>query len=603
MYKETTTTKAKKNNWIKEEAIAIVENEVKTWQNATIHITEKIAFKIPDLMRTCEKNYWGIFDDPLDRLTGRPKIWYPLSEEVANVTKDNSDLDQKDVGFRTKPGGSYAMTQLTRQIVKKHLDESYFGQDLDDSAIRKAITGTAIWKVIPNGKKPCKRKLVNRLNFFIDPTSDNIQAAYRVTERGLMFPDEIRRIKGWSNTENLSSAEGLPTYDVELVKAGYGSNTKTRDVYEMWGKIPEYLITGDKKDVNEVDGHIVISGIEAGDRVCHLIERNTKKDPHSGDIIKPYEEDWATKIPGRWDGRGPVEQVLMLQVWINTIVNIRINRSYVSQLGLWKIKRGANITPQTIQKLGANGAVLVTSMDDIEQMVMQEASQSSYSDEANIRDIAKRITRTFETVSGESLPASTTATNGAIQSAAGKNAYVKNKERSGFFVERLLNRHLIPSIIESYDIKEIVRILNDDSDYDEIVDRIAYDYVIKYMDELEAMEMYLNPDQLEIALASAREQLKRRPEIFIDGIEELVASMVDCTVYMTNEELDMNATVDKLIMAANLLPEQERGDFTDMILDTLGLPVKRKKPTQNMPIQAMQQMSAQSVEQNAPVNV
>lgn len=604
---KTSTKKSQKDNWIAQEAISIVENEKKTWSNAVIYVTEKIAFKIPDLMRICEKNYWGIFDNPIDKLTGREKTWYPLSEEVANAWTDNSDLDQKDIGFRTKPGGNYSITQITRQLVKKELDESDFGQQLDDSALRKAITGTAIWKVLPNGKRPSRRKLVNRLNFFIDPTSESIQAAYRVTERALMFPDEIKRMSGWKSTDDLKSGEGLPANDADMVKAGYDSNTKSRDVYELWGKIPEYLITGDKKDTNEVDGHIVVSGIETGGAVCHLIEKNTKKDPHSGDILKPYEEDWARKIPGRWDGRGPVEQVISLQVWMNTIVNIRINRSYVSQLGLWKIKRGANITPQTIQRLGSNGAILVSSMDDIEQLVMTEASQASFADEANIRDIAKRITRTVETVTGESLPASTTATNGAIQAAAGKNAFTKIKERSGFFAERLINRHIMPSVLESEKSKkDLIRILNNDNDFDEILERIAYHYVESYQNEQEMAGLFLTPEQLDIALSSAKEQLRKKPELFIENVEDLVANLVDCTVYITNEELDMNATVDKLIMASNLVPENERADFADVILDTLGIPIpKRQKVQQNAGIASFPgaQVGGQPIQQNAPANV
>lgn len=561
----------KKTSWITEQAIALVDNERKTWENSVVYITEKVAFRMKDLIRTCEKNYWGVFDAPNDPLTGRPKIWYPLTEEVCNAYADNSDLDQKDVGFRTKPGGSYAVTQLTRQLVKNYLDETYFGQDLDDSALTKAITGTAIWKIIDRNNKRPSRRLVNRLNFYIDPTAKSIQEAYRVTERALMFADEIAGMSGWDNRDDLAIGEGLPFHDPQVIKGGFGGNVKSRDVWETWGKIPKMLITGNDKDTEEVDGHIVVSGLEAGNPVCHIIEANKNKDKDDN-IIKPYEEDWATRVPGRWDGRGPAEQVIMLQVWINTIINIRVNRSYVSQLGLWKIKRGANITPQSIQKLGANGAVLVSSMDDIEQMIMQEASQSSYMDETNIREIAKRVTRTLESITGEKLPASMSATSASIQSGAAKNAFTKIKERSGFFVERLINRHLIERLIKTVNKKDIIRILNTDDKMDEILDRIAFHYVESYQDELSEMELFLTEGQLEIAVRSAKEQLKQRPELFIENMEDLIGKYVDCSVYISNEELDMGSTVDKLTMAANLLPEQDRADVIKVIFDTMGVP-------------------------------
>jgi hypothetical protein len=402
---------------------------------------------------------------------------------------------------------------------------------------------------------------------YIDPTADSIQDAYRFTERSLMFADEILSMD-WENNK-VEAQEGLSPYDPKVNKNG--SNSKMRDVWETWGKIPKCLITGNEKDEGEVDGRIVVSGLEAGNPVCHLIEQNDKKD-NEVNVLKPYEEDWAMKVPGRWYGRGPVEQVLFLQVWINTIINIRINRSYVSQLGLWKIKRGANITAQSIQKLGANGAVLVSSMDDIEQLVMAEASQASYNDENNIRDIAKRITRTLESITGERMPASMPATNASIQMNASKNSFTKIKERSGFFAERMINRHLMGLIMKNYSRGDMIRILQNDSNIDEILDRIAMYYVDKYTDDIGMTELYLSPEQLEIALQSAKEQLKKRPELFIKLTEELVEDMVDCTVYITNEELDMGSMVDKLIMGANLLPEQDRGVVVRDIYDLLGIP-------------------------------
>jgi len=560
------------SSWKTEKAIALVDNERKQWEDALIYVTEKVAFRMRDLIRTCEKNYWGIFDDPIDPLTSRPKIWYPLSEEVANAWSDNGDLDQKDIGFRTRPGGNQSITELTRQVVKDYLDQTNFGQDLDDSAMRKAISGTAVWKVIQqkvDGKNKPSRKLVNLLNFYIDPTCDSIQQAYRVTERAIMFSDELESMDGWENTKGLSTTEGLSNFDPRVTKNF--SNVKGRDVYELWGKIPKFLTTDNEYEKGEVDGHIVVSGLEAGNPVCHLIELNKKEDKE-GNILKPYEEDWAAKIPGRWYGRGPVEQVLMLQVWINTVVNIRINRSYVAQLGLWKIKRGANITASSIQKLGSNGAVLVSSMDDIEQLVMQEASQASYNDENNIRDIAKRITRTLESITGERMPSSMPATNASIQVNAAKNSFTKIKERSGFWAERLINRHLMGAIMKNVKVKDIVRILHTDHNIDEILDRIAFYYVEKYQTEVEMAGLFLTEGQLETAIQLAKEKLKQRPQLFIENMFELVEEQVDCTVYITNEELDMGAMTDKLIMAANLLPEEDRQSVVRDVYDLLGIP-------------------------------
>ena len=110
------------------------------------------------------------------------------------------------------------------------------------------------------------------------------------------------------------------------------------------------------------------------------------------------------------------------------------------------------------------------------------------------------------------------------------------------------------------------------------------------------MELYLTEGQLEIAIRSAKEQLKNRPELFIENLEDLMGNLVDCTIYISNEELDMGSSVDKLTMAANLLPEQDRADVIKVIFDTMGVPYpssidyRKRNELQPQPqLQGMQQ--------------
>ena len=80
---------------------------------------------------------------------------------------------------------------------------------------------------------------------------------------------------------------------------------------------------------------------------------------------KPYEESWYTKVHGRWYGKGVAEKVMNLQLYLNTILNTRVSRAIVQQLGLFKIKRGSNITPQIFhafqQMAGSPSTIWTTS--------------------------------------------------------------------------------------------------------------------------------------------------------------------------------------------------------------------------------------------------
>jgi len=100
---------------------------------------------------------------------------------------------------------------------------------------------------------------------------------------------------------------------------------------------------------------------------------------------------------------------MFLQVYQNMIVNMRIVRSTVTQLGLFKIRKGSGVTPEMMKRLAVNGALPVENMQDVEQFVMQEASSASYKDEEVSQTWAERATGAFETVTGEQLPTTTTA--------------------------------------------------------------------------------------------------------------------------------------------------------------------------------------------------
>jgi len=106
------------------------------------------------------------------------------------------------------------------------------------------------------------------------------------------------------------------------------------EIWEAWGKFPLSIMTGnDEDDTKYIDAHVVVSNLSNSPKV-HLIEKMKS-------VKKPYEEAWYKRVNGRWYGRGAAEMCLMLQTWMNAIVNIRINRSYVAQLGLFKIRRGS----------------------------------------------------------------------------------------------------------------------------------------------------------------------------------------------------------------------------------------------------------------------
>lgn len=597
-------TKAKRKRTIREtdvdaRAIGIVRGEKQTWEVATAFITDRVSFKMRQLIRICRKNYFGIFDQPYDQFTLLEKIWYPLTEINTEAVVKNIDLDQKDLNFRSKTPNGYAITDLTRSHVKNKLSAMYFGQKLDKFERDLAIDGTAVWKTYEeNGKLIVVP--IDLLNIYIDPTSPSIQEAYRFTERTLLSPEQIAGMNGWKNTDTREMFEdvpvGIPRVDPywNTGSAGINSNVKLWDVYETWGKIPKSLITHDMADDNEeVEGHLVVSGIDAERPTVHLIEENFKTDAE-GNPLKPYEEAWYTRVPNRWYGRGVAEKLMTLQVYANIVFNVRINRSRVSQLGLFKIKKGAGITPQMLARLPSNGAVVLNNLDDLQQFVIQEVGASSYKDEDVINTLSERLTNAFEVATGESLPSSTPATNAVLQSQAAKSGFNIIKDGVGKFLERWMDRHALPIMAKELTAEEIVRISADEETFKEIIDRVLVFQADKALDETFANGFIPSEQEMLAALDSARSKMSKN-DMFVKLVKKIMTEGLETEFYVTNEELDVSVTIANLMSMLQAAPQFQE-PIVKEAFDLMGL----AQPKMPMQLPQQQQPQPQGQPQGQP---
>ena len=277
------------------------------------------------------------------------------------------------------------------------------------------------------------------------------------------------------------------------------------------------------------------------------------------------------KVPGRWYGRGVAEKLIPLQIWLNTVVNIRINRSYVAQLGIFKIRKGAGVTAQMLSRLHANGAIMVNNQDDIEQLVMQEASQASYRDEGVIMDWSRLVTAAFETVTGEKLPAETTATAVSIQSQASQSQFVLIKEGIGMFLERWLTRHAIPIMMKNVTRGDIVRITGEPDELRIFDERVVNSMVFNELDRRVKIGQLFNPEEIpQIQQRMLQEMQDMGDGRYTKLVEDIDFTKYDVAIDITNEKMNKSVLAQNLVTVLQAAPE-----FRDIILqylmDTMGL--------------------------------
>lgn len=552
--------------------IGLVKDEVAKYDKAQFWVTEKVAFNMREMIKEFRKNYWGVYTDPNDAVTGKEKVWVPLTRLLCDAVRKGVDTDPKDIRFRAKRPKMTDITHVTRGYVKEWMSDIYLNHALDQMTTTLSIDGTQVWKTHWDGTNIVRRD-VDILNVFIDSTSDSIQSAYRFTERVLMDKGEVASMD-WENTKEFKVDSDLRReHDNESRRMGMFG-----DVYECWGKFPTKLIKAangedfDEDDESEIEAQVVISGLETNHILFHLAKENTHKDK-MGNIIKPYEECWYLKIPGFWYGVSVAWTVMQLQYWINTTINLRINKNTIAQLGLLKIRKGSGVTQQMLKQLIANGVIELNDPAlDLENFRVDESGQSSYEDEKTAKSWAQEVTSIFDVNIGE-MAASTSATGAVLQDRQANSAFTLVHETIEGFVQRWMDRHVLPNIPKMIKKKGYVTLFKEFDDIKRIRQRVVSNIAMDALNEMLDSGQIPSEQNLLQELQRAERSLESDGDLFIKVMDEIIAESLDTEVFMTSAEIDVSVTVKNLMELRNGMPPEVAAEMTAEALDLLGLQV------------------------------
>lgn len=557
---------------VKAEAINIVKNEVNNYKDGLFFITENVAVATRPLIRLLRKNYWGVFDQPIDKVTGKEKQWVPLTRLVVDSTRKLSDIDLTRLNFIATDTDGTGVSHMVRGFTRDWMYKNFFGEVIDDSILQMCIDGTTVWKtyaVKEKGKTVIKRRTVDILNTFIDPTADSIQSAHAFTERALLSPKEIQQMTGWTDTENLKTKGNLHRSEMDLLQTA--PTGEFVDVYETYALAPKWLVTKNADDTELIDVVIVVSGIETGDIRVHSLEKNTNTDKY-GNVVKPYEEMRYMKVPGRWAGVGPAEMVMKLQEWINLIVNLRITKNTAASLGLFKIRANAGITQQMFSNLAARGVIKLKDLGDIENMRIDEASESSYRDEGVAKGWAFEVTSTYDVSRGASGIASASATATSLQDQNTKSGFMLVKDSIGHMLNRWMDRHFLPHVPQMMKEAGKATIYHDFDDIDEIRQRVVSYLAMQHLDD--SNNALPTEEELTLAMQNAEEELRKNKNLFFELVDEIVVNNIDMLPTWVNETTDVSVATNNLINMSNIIQDPAvRNDFAKQALDLMGLPI------------------------------
>lgn len=562
--------------------------ELKTdWETGLAFVTDKVAFNMREIIKQCRKNYFGIFDLPYDKVTGREKVWHHLTKMMVDYKVKNQDMDTKDINYRAKHPKAKGLASVVRAVMRTAFDEVMLGEDIDITQRQLEIDGTTVWC---NDMDSVKPRLVNLLNFYINPTAKSIAETEGIIERIILPLNEFKKIAKKDKWVNLDVKGSQSVSDTDTVSTQKKA-TKMVELFRYRGMGSEFLMTGREEDMDKETSLEIVCSVTDGEYKTHSISR--RKD----NKLKGYEEAWSTRVAYRWYGEGTAERLLQYQLVYNENLNNRLERGRVAKLGIFQYREGSGITGQMISKLPVNGAIKVKQINtDIANIPVSDVPVSAYKDEELLYLFAQRVTGNFEAGIGETLPASTPATNAALQSQAAKTQYVLGQEGFGMFLQRWVKNIAMPIAFSKVKIGQMVRMELDPADL-RAFDAQQVDKQLLPMLEQMNQNMFDTESALmerERAIQQAQAQGDSR-FVNIDVIPDI--TKYDVQVYTTNEEMDKNVATQNLISLLPAAPEY-RDQMVEQIFDLMGLTFNR--PRQFMP-QMQQMQSNQAMGQEQPM--
>jgi hypothetical protein len=565
---------------IQAEALAYLQDLVVKYEQGTCWITKNKAINMRYIWDVVRENYFGAFKKPKDRFD-QDKIFYPLTETMVWENVKNIDVDTKDINTKALHPDGLDSAVPVRYIVKDWMYKSCFGETLNKWLMYYALDGHLIVKTIDGvdeaGKQFVETKSVDLRNCFYDVHAEDIHKTPFI-ERSIQDATYIKqnfKDKKWINLDKIQGSTNLPRLKNESRE--FDGGVPEVEMYEYWGKIKQSWITGKAKDDDIwVNGRIYASNLSDNAQI-HFIEATNKR--------SPYEDVSFEDAPNRHPGRGVGEKVMFLQIYLNTLYNIRRNNNLVMMNQLFKFRNGSGVTPQQISNLVAGGAIGVSDMDDFERIDTRNLNFSdSLNEETNLVGVANRVTSNQEAASGEAMPASTPATNAIIQNQAVKSSHQLRQERFGLFLSRLFTTQLLPRLIKLYKNGSILQ-LGADNKLDKVKKNIADYYLMENIKMAEMQGQTIDPLQLHSQIT---QELSNREQIFIE-LQKLNPENVEVEFFVTDEGFDKNTILQNLQQVlfnySQFAQDPNAKNILREIFDILGIDANNLLPNLGTPTQ------------------
>lgn len=551
------------------EMLRIMLSEKSAWEDGEVFAIEKLSFIMRNIVKKARKNFYGVFDEEIDPVTQRKKIWVPLTEWVVENVIKNIDIDTKDIHVEPMKSESSVAAEFFNFILRNRLEKAQFGKTLNANNQNIVVDGTGFLKA---WKEDGDLKITyqDRLHIIIDPAVSCADESPSIIEENVLSLPEFQQYTDWKNIDAVKGSKNVDRSGI--AERGVGSTSRESEVpyvrvYERYGYAPKFVLTGNEEDMDKYVYVLAVASELDSNPVIHKIKEVKKH---------PYQDFKFKEVLNRFDGRGIPEKLLSIQEYVNETVNTRLNTARIVQLGLWRV--GAGVTTKQLKEL-FSGSAIRANQGDVERLNTGTVDASSYKDEEVAYEWAKRVT---QTTNEDEVAASKPATNALIEERGANKGYDLIVENIYLNLAKFLKEKVVPIIIETLKDGEIEKITGDPQAIAKLEEPFVRN-LVRSKNSQAFMEtgqyLYQSAEQEQQAIVQLMQEMNKQygNKRFIPILKQAFDTDYEIRIDPAGDVINKGVLAKQLTDVMNMLsgagvPITELKDVAQELFDTMGLP-------------------------------
>jgi len=592
-----------------------VEKFITEYEDMSVEVSSGVSYNLRDVINENYKLYNARFSTGDTEESGFVRIFMRKIWVVYRTLIQGSDIDLKDLNVRSINGVKIKLAAIFKMLTVSHLSRTFFGEFVDEVLSQMCWFGTCMVKRVDGTVKT-----VDLRNYITEPNIQNPQERRHCEMCYYTYDEVLSNKEAWK--ENWEDIERIWT---EMQKEG----TSKFKILEFW--------TWETKDgkVNKVfkkylDNTTFNSEFDSSEDWQPYVLLETLKTPYSkrreskrlqeklGDEdMFPYEQFDLFKIQGRAISMGCGELLAGTSELYNELYSNKrkLDLKALTGITVHNAVQGTNglseLTQDFIANLMTGSVITLSPGESLTQLPVDVKGADFAMMEEKIYELMRQIIGITAQGTGEEMPASTSATQAAINQQVANTVFDFTRERMQHGIKRLFNNGYSDDIVEELDEKELAAIVGDPTQLQEVDAYLIDEAMNKWaLDTKNATGMYPTQEEYIMNKEAVQTELMDQGDMRFPEFKKQLLKDMDLLFEfsVTQEAFNTKLRSDALLAMQND-PEstKSKAKIEDELLSLQGLNPRQydKSPEElqeeQLMAQQQQQVQQQSVQAPSPV--